>query len=126
MVSYPRDANPIFIRLNGERERAGPLGNLLAQVENLRDSLRSNLSLEVLELVGFLGKLALNRLADFDRLVDVASDALEILLAHTTAGHGGGTDTNTVRSKSRLVTRNGVLVASNVDLFQDGLDTSTV
>ena len=116
----------VKINLNRERVGAGPLSNLLAQVQNLRDSLRGDLSLEVLESVGLLGEFSLDALADVDGLVDVAGNALEVLLAHATGGHGGGTDTDTAGGKSGLVTRDGVLVASNVDLFQDSFETSTV
>lgn len=112
--------------LDGEGEGAGPLSDLLAEAEDLRDGLGGNLSLEVLELVGLLGKLALDLLAEVDGLVDVAGNALEVLLTHTTGGHGGGTDTDTAGGQSRLVTGDGVLVASNVDLLEDSLDTSTV
>ena len=112
--------------LNREREGAGPLSDLLAQSQNLRHGLRGDLSLEVLELVGLLGEFGLDSLADVDRLIDIAGNTLEVLLAHTTGSHGRGTDTNTVGSKSRLVTRDRVLVASNVNLFQDSLETSTV
>lgn len=100
--------------------------DLLAQVEDLWDGFGSDLGPEVLKLVGFLGKLSLDRLADVDRLVDVVSDALEVLRTHATASHGGGTDTDTARGKGRLVTGDGVLVASNVDLLKNGLDTSAV
>lgn len=112
--------------LNGEREGGSPGGNLLAQLQDVRDGLGGNLGLEVLELVGLLGERTLNILADLDGLVDVVSDALEVLLTHTTGGHGRSTDTDTTGGKGRLVTRDGVLVASNVDLLQDSLNTSTV
>jgi hypothetical protein len=102
------------------------LSDFLAQVEDLRDALGGNLGLEVLKLVGLLGKLTLDGLADLDGLVNVVSDALEVLLTHTTAGHGGSTDTDAAGGKSGLVTRDGVLVAGNVDLLQNSLDTSTV
>jgi hypothetical protein len=102
------------------------LGDLLAQVEDLRDGLGGDLGPEVLELVGFLGELSLDRLADVDRLVDVVSDTLEVLRTHATASHGGGTDTDTAGGKGRLVTGDGVLVAGNVDLLKNGLDTSTI
>ncbi len=118
--------SPRFSHLNGKREGAGPLGDLLAQVEDLRDSLGSDLSLEVLKLVGLLGELSLDRLADVDRLVDVVSDALEVIRTHATASHGWGTNTDTAGCKGRLVTGDGVLVASNVDLLKNSLDTSTV
>ena len=112
--------------LNWQRESAGPVGNFLAQVQNLRDGLRGNLGLEVLELVGLLGKLRLDTLADLDNLVNVASNALEVLLTHATAGHGGGTNTDATGRESRLVTGGRVLVASNVDLLQDSLSTGAI
>ena len=112
--------------LDGKGEGAGPLSDLLAQGKDLGDGLGGNLGLEVLELVGLLGELTLDLLAEVDGLVNVTGNALEVLLTHTTGGHGGGTDTDTAGGQSRLVTRDGVLVASNVDLLQDSLDTSTV
>jgi hypothetical protein len=112
--------------LNGQGERAGPGGNLLAESQDLRDGAGGNLGLEVLLLVGLLGKLSLDRLADRDSLVDVTGNALEVLLAHTTGGHGGSTDTDTAGGQGRLVTGNGVLVASNVDLLEDSLNTGAV
>lgn len=114
------------VNLNGQREGAGPLGNLLAESQNLGDAVIGDLGLEVLELVGLLGKLTLDLLAESDGLVDVAGNALEVVLTHTTGRHGGGTDTDTARSESGLVTGDGVLVAGNVDLLENGLDTGTV
>lgn len=112
--------------LNGEREGAGPLSNLLAESKDLRNAVISNLGLEVLELVGLLGKLALDLRAEGDGLVNVAGNALEVLGAHTTGRHGGGTNADTARSEGRLVTGDGVLVAGNVDLLENGLNTSTI
>lgn len=112
--------------LDREREGAGPLGDLLAQAQDLRNGVRRNLGLEVFEPVGLLGEFGLDALADLDGLVDVAGDALEVLLAHTAGGHGGSANADTVRSESGLVTWDGVLVASDVDLLQDSLETSTV
>lgn len=112
--------------LNGQREGAGPLGNLLAESQDLGDGVGGNLGLKVLELVGLLGQLTLDLLTEDNGLVDVASDALELFLAHATGGHGGSTDTDTARGQGRLVTRDGVLVASNVDLLKNSLNTSTV
>lgn len=115
-----------MINLNGQGEGAGPVGNLLAESQDLRDGVRGNLGLEVLELVGLLGELTLDLLAEGDGLVDVAGNALEVLLAHTTAGHGRSTDTDTAGGQGGLVTGDGVLVAGNVDLLQNGLNTGTV
>lgn len=112
--------------LDGQREGGSPLADLLAEVLDLRDGIRGNLGLEVLELVGLLGQLALDLLGEVDGLVDVASHALEVLLAQTTAGHGRGTDTETARGQSGLVTGDGVLVACDVDLLKNSLDTSTI
>jgi len=114
------------LNLNGQREGAGPLGNLLAESEDLRNSLGGNLGLEVLELVGLLGELSLDALADLDGLVNVLSNALEFFLAHATGGHGGGANTDTAGGEGGLVTGDGVLVAGNVDLLQNSLNTGTV
>lgn len=65
-------------------------------------------------------------LADLDAGVDEATNTAEVILTHTTRSHGGSTDSDTHGGESALVTRSGVLVASNVDLLQDGLDTGTV
>lgn len=112
--------------LDGQGEGAGPLGNLRLELVDLLNLARGNLGLEVLELVVLLRQVGLDRLAELDGLVNVASNALEVVLAHTTGSHGGSTDSDTVRSQGRLVTRSGVLVASNVDLLEDSLNTSTV
>lgn len=112
--------------LDGQGVGAGPLGNLLAESQDLRDGLRGNLGLEVLELVGLFGELTLDLLAEGDGLVNVASNAPEVLLTHATAGHGGGTNTDTAGGQSRLITGDGVLVAGNVDLLQNGLNAGTV
>lgn len=112
--------------LDGQRVGAGPSSNLLAKLQNLRNGVGGNLGLEVLELVGLLGELALDLLAEVDGLVDVAGNALEVVLGHTTGGHGRSTDTDTAGGEGRLVTGDGVLVAGNVDLLKDGLDTGTV
>lgn len=115
-----------MITLDGQGVGAGPVGNLLAESQDLRDSVRGNLGLEVLELVGLFGKLALDLLAEGDGLVNVAGNALEVLLAHATAGHSRRTDTDTAGGQRRLVTGDGVLVAGNVDLLQNGLNTGTI
>jgi len=112
--------------LDGQREGGGPLGNLGLELLDLLDLARGDLGLEVLELVVILGQVGLDRLAELDGLVNVTSNALEVVLTHTTRGHGGGTDSDTARSQGRLVTRGGVLVAGNVDLLEDSLDTGTV
>ena len=65
-------------------------------------------------------------LAQLDALVDVVGNLLEVLLTKTTRGHGWGSNTDTHRCESRLVTRSGVLVAGNVDLLKNGFDTGTV
>jgi len=68
----------------------------------------------------------LDLLAHLDALVDVTSDSLEVVLAHSSAGHCWSTDTDTARSQSRLVSWSGVLVACNVDLLENGLHSGTV
>lgn len=65
-------------------------------------------------------------MADLDGLVDIVGDTLEVFLTHTTAGHGRGTDTDTAWSQGRLISRDRVLVASDVDLLEDGFDTGTI
>src|SRR5699024_2464586 len=102
------------------------LGNLLAEGEDLRDGIGGNLGLEVLELVSRLGELSLDALADFDGLVDVLSNTLELFLTHATSGHGGGTNSDTAGGEGRLVTGDGVLVAGNVDLLENSLNTGTI
>lgn len=112
--------------LNGEREGRGPVGNLLAELVDAGHLARGNLGLEVLELVGLLGESSLDLLAQLDGLVNVLGDALKLLSAETTAGHGRGTDADTVGGQGALVAGDGVLVAGNVDLLKDGLDTGAV
>jgi hypothetical protein len=112
--------------LNGKRERASPRSNLLLHLVDLGDFATGNLGLEVLELVVALGECALHFLADLDALVDVAGYALEVIFAETAAGHGGRADTDTAGGKSGLVAGDGVLVAGDVDLFQDSLDTCAI
>jgi hypothetical protein len=112
--------------LDGKRESVAPRGNLLLKVVNLLDLAAGDASLEVLELVGLLGESSLLLLADLDGLINVLADTLELLLAEATRSHSGGTNTNTARGESRLVTRDRVLVASNVDLLKNGLNTGTV
>lgn len=112
--------------LNGKGESAGPGRDLLAELQDLRDGVRGDLGLEVLELVGLLGEITLDLLAEGDGGVNVAGNALEVLLTHTTGGHGGGTDADTAGGQGRLVTGDGVLVAGNVDLLKDSLNTGTV
>jgi hypothetical protein len=112
--------------LDGEGEGDGPGGDLLLEVVDVLDLAGGDLGLEVLELVGLLGELGLDLPAHLDDLVDVVGDLLEVLLAETTRGHGGRADTDTHGGESRLVTGSGVLVAGNVDLLEDGLNTGTV
>lgn len=125
-TSHKLDACLVTPALNGEREGARPLRDLLAESSELLNLATGSLGLEVLELVGLLGKRVLNLTGSLDSLRDVSGNALELLLAETTAGHGGGTNTDTVRGQGALVTRDGVLVAGNVDLLENGLDTGTV
>lgn len=112
--------------LDGEGERRAPFSNLLAEIIELGVVVASNLGLEVLELVGFLGKRGLDLLAELDGLVNVLGNALEIGLVEATAGHGRGTNTETAGGKGALVSGDGVLVASNVDALENGLDTGAV
>jgi hypothetical protein len=112
--------------LNREREATSPGSNLLFHLIDLGNLTTSNLSLEVLKLVIALGQCTLHLLADLDALVNVRRDSLEVFLAETTAGHGWSTDTDTAWGESGLITWDGVLVASNVDLLQNGLNTGTI
>ena len=112
--------------LDWEGEGNGPLRDLLAKVVDLLNLARGNLGLEVLKLVVWLWKSGLNLLADLDGLVKVVGDFLEVLSTHTTGGLSWGSNTDTVWGKSRLVTWNGILVASNVDLLKNGLKASTI
>lgn len=114
------------MHLHGQGEGASPGGDLLLEAVDLINGAGSDLGLEVLELVGLLGQLTLDLLAELDADVDVVGNLGEVLLAETTRGHGGGTNTDTHGGEGRLVTRGGVLVAGNVDLLEDGLDTGTV
>ena len=112
--------------LDGEGEGGGPLGNLLLEVLDLLNLARGDLGLEVLELVVLLGEIGLDRLAELDGRVNVAGDALEVILTHATRSHGRGTNSDTARGQGRLVSGGGVLVAGNVDLLEDSLNTGTV
>jgi hypothetical protein len=112
--------------LNWKREARSPGGNLLPQTVNLLNLTTCNLGLEVLLLVGLFGQLALHVLADLDALINVISDSDKVGLAHTTTRHGWSTDSDAAWGKSGLVTWNRVLVAGDVDLLEDGLDTSTI
>lgn len=125
-VSGILDAGIQTPALNGKREVIAPRGNLLLEVVDLLDLTAGDASLEVLELVGLLGESSLLLLADLDSLINVLADTLELLLPEATRRHCGGTNTDTARGESRLVTGDGVLVASNVDLLKDGLNTGTV
>jgi len=112
--------------LDGEREGPSPASNLLLHLVDLGNLPAGNLGLEVLELVVALGQRRLHLLADLDALVDVRGHPLEVVLAKATAGHGRGTDAETAGGQGRLVAGDRVLVAGNVDLLQDRLNTSTV
>lgn len=120
------DASVQAPALNGEGESTGPSSDFLAELVDARNLAAGNLGLEVLELVGFLGKSSLDLLADLDALIDVFGDTLKVLLAETTAAHGRGTNADAAWGESALVSRNGVLVAGNVDLLKNSLDTGTV
>lgn len=72
-----------IMTLDGKREGDSPGSDLLLQAVDLLNFTRSDLGLEVLELVVLLGELALDLLAQLDAGVDVAGDLLEILLAET-------------------------------------------
>lgn len=112
--------------LNGEREGASPSSNLLLELVDLGNLAAGNLGLEVLESVGTLGQSSLGLKADLDGLVNVLDDALKVLLSEATAGHGRGTNSDTARGQSALVSGNGVLVAGNVDLLEDSLNAGTI
>jgi hypothetical protein len=112
--------------LNWEREGASPLGNLLSESQNLRHGIAGNLCLEVLELVSLLWKFGLLALADLNCLVNVSCNTLEVGFTQSTAGHSGSANADTAWGEGGLVTRDGVLVACNVDLFKDGLNSGTI
>ena len=59
-------------------------------------------------------------------LINVTGDASEVVLTEAAAGHGWSTDTDATGCQSRLVTWDGVLVASDVDLLQHRLHTRAV
>jgi hypothetical protein len=113
-------------RLDGKGEGDSPGGNLLLQAVDLVNLAGCNLCLEVLELVGLLGQLGLDLLAQLDACVDVVGNLLEVFLAETSRCHGRCTNADTHGCQSRLVAGCGVLVAGNVDLFENGLDTCAV
>lgn len=112
--------------LNGKREAAGPSSNLLLELAELGNLAAGDLSLEVLELVVGLGQRSLDLNAELDGLVNVEGDALKVLLAEATAGHGGSANADTAGGQGTLVAGDGVLVAGNVDLLKDSLDTGAV
>lgn len=114
-----------WAKLNWEWESRSPCDDLLLDLLDLWDTL-SNLGLEVLELVGLLWQLGLNFLCDVDQLVDVPNDPLKVLLSESAAGHSWGADTDTAGCQSRLITGDRVLVASNVGVLENGLDTGTI
>ena len=118
--------NSPAITLNRQRERASPLRDLLPQVIDLLNLTAGDLGLEVLQLVGLLGKRLLHLLGDLNGLVDVAGDALEVLLAETARAHGRCTESDTAGRKGRLVAWDGILVACDVHLLRDGLDAGAV
>lgn len=120
------DASVQTPALNGEREGGGPGRDLLAELVDSLNLTAGDLGLEVLLLIGLLGQGSLDFLADLDALINVLGNTLEVLLAKATAGHGGGTDTDAVRGQSALISGDGVLVAGNVDLLKNSLETSTV
>lgn len=115
----------IVLDLDGEGEVSDPVGNLVLNAGETLVTL-GNSGLKVLELVGLLGQALLDVNGKVDGLVNVANNALKVLLTETTGGHGGSTNTDTTGNKSRLVTGNRVLVEGNVDSLTDSLDTSTV
>ncbi len=112
--------------LNWEWERGSPSSNVLANSVDLLNFTTGNLSLEVLKLVIRLWKSSLNLLANLDSVVNIFGDLLEVLGAEATGSHGWGTDTDTVGGKRRLVTWDGVLVASNINLLKNSLNTGTI
>lgn len=120
------DASVHTPSLNRQREGLTPAGNLLLQVVDLLNLATGDLGLEVLELVGLLGQRTLDLLANLDGLINVGSHTLKVSNTEATGSHGRGADTDSARGQGRLVAGDRVLVASNVDLLQDSLDTSTV
>jgi len=112
--------------LNRKREGLRPRCNLGLKLVNPCGFAAGDLELEVLELVGLLGKGSLDLFADLDALVNVARNLFEVSDTKAAARHGRGANTDTARGESALVTRDAVLVAGNIDLFENGLDTGTV
>lgn len=123
---YKEETHLLSPSLNWERERTSPSGNLLSHLVDLLDLTTSDLGLEVLELVVTLWESTLDFLADLDTLINVVCDLGEVVLTETTRCHGWCTDTDTAWGESGLVTWDGVLVASNVDLLENSLDTGTI
>lgn len=112
--------------LDRKGEGVTPGGDLLLEVVDLGDLSASDLDLEVLELVGLLGKGALDFLADLDALINVGGDTLKVGSAKATAGHGWGAYADAARSQGALVAGDAVLVASNVHLLQDSLNAGAI
>jgi hypothetical protein len=112
--------------LDGKGESDSPSRNFLLEVVDLLYLARSNPALEVLKLVVLLGQLTLDLLAQLDASIDVVGNPLEVLLTQTARGHGWSANTDTHWCEGGLVTRCGVLVASDVDLLEHGFDTRTV
>lgn len=111
--------------LDGEGEGRGPLGNLLLQSLELRNT-SYNLGLEVLELVGLLGKRILDLAGVANALIHESSDSLEVFLSESTGGSSGGANADSTGSEGRLVAGDGVLVAGHVDSLKNGLNASTI
>lgn len=112
--------------LDGQWKSDRPSGNFLLQGSNLGHLAGLDLGLEVLELVGLLGQLGLDLLAQLNARVDVVCDALEVVFAEAARGHSGGADADAHGGEGRLVAGRGVLVAGDVDLFEHGFYAGAV
>ena len=65
-------------------------------------------------------------LADPDRLINVLGDTLKVLPAEAAGRHSGRPDADAARGQGRLIARDGVLVAGDVDLFEDSFNTGAI
>lgn len=126
MCSTHLETSIVAPALNGEGEGVAPGSDLLLKLLDAGNIAGGDLGLEVLLLVGLLGERSLDLLGELDGLIDVGGNLLEVGLAEATGGHSGGTNTETTGGKGALVTGNGVLVAGDVDLLKDELNTGTI
>ena len=64
----------------------------------------------------------LNITSNLDNLLEIVGDLVEILLLKTSCGQRRGTNTNTTRSLSRLITMDSVLVQGNIHFITNLLN----